>query len=99
MGTQRAGVNRRAALTQLAPLPVTIDQGASLVEHPVQQQRRAPLHLPQQSDVDTPTGDPLQAGAQSRAGRMSDVSERYKQIHIRACVLMTTRDGAPAIRR
>ena len=53
--------DRGVAPAQQAPLPVAVDQDASLVEDPVQKQRRVGLHALQVGDVDRTDGDALQA--------------------------------------
>jgi len=54
-------MDRAVALAQQAPLPVTVDQDATLVEDSIQQQRRIGLHPIQVGDVDRTAGDALQA--------------------------------------
>jgi len=53
--------DRWVALAQQAPLPVTVDQDATLVEDPIQKERRIGLHPLEVGDVNRTAGDGLQA--------------------------------------
>lgn len=51
-------------LAEQAPLPVTIDEDATLVENAIQKQRRIGLHPLQSGNVDRTAGDASQADSE-----------------------------------
>ena len=58
-------------VAQLRPLAIPIYEDAALVEHPIQQQRRSPLHPIQTSDVHSTARHRLEVDTQARVGGIS----------------------------
>jgi hypothetical protein len=62
--TASAGSDDGAALTQSIPLPVAVDQDATLVKDAIEEKRRLGLYTLQSGDVDAASGDALKAGGE-----------------------------------
>ncbi len=86
-----ASADRTVTLAQQAPLSVTVDEDAALVEDPIQKQRRIGLHPLQASDVNRTTGDTLQADGELEPCGGTIVGERDQQVDVGARVLVTAR--------
>ncbi len=87
-------MERRAVFAQPVPLPVAVDQDATLIEDAVEQKRCLRLYSPQISDVYPATADALQADGQPKASRGPIVSERDQQVKVRARILVAPRQRA-----
>ena len=72
-------------------MPITVDQDATLVEDPVQKQRRIGLHALQVGDVNLTAGDWFQADGELEPCRGTLVGERDQQVEVRARVLVAPR--------
>jgi hypothetical protein len=80
VNTESARSERGAVLAQPAPLTITVDQDATLVEDPIKKKRRVRLHSLQMGDIDAATADALQADDQSGTRRRKIIGERDQQV-------------------
>lgn len=94
MGTAGAHTNRGVALSQQAPLFVSIDENATLIKDTIQQERSPGLHPLQIGDINAAAAELLQADGQLGRRKRPIVCERDQQVEIRACVLVASRQRA-----
>ena len=64
VGAARADGDEGAALAQSIPLPIAVDQDATLVEDAIQKKRRLGLHPLQSGDINTTSADALKASGE-----------------------------------
>jgi hypothetical protein len=89
VGASGAGANRAAAIVQLHPLTIPVDENATLVENTIQKERGVRLDPLETSDIHSAFGHIFNARTQARASDV--VGERYEQIQIGTLVLVATR--------
>lgn len=94
MGALGTRPDRTTALTQPVPLPIPVDDDATLVEDTVEKERRSFLDSCEVGDVDMPTRDTRQIGSQGIPGREMLSGDRDQQVQVRARVLVTASQRA-----
>ncbi len=64
VGAAGAGDDEGVALAQSIPLPIAVDQDATLVKDSIQKKRRLGLHPLQQGDIDSASADTLKTSGE-----------------------------------
>jgi len=92
MGASGAGANRAAALAQLRPVAVPVDQDAALVQDAVEKKRCVCLNPVEVSQINLASGRPLKTAPQIHSDRVA--RERHKQVQIGARIVIPPRKRA-----
>ncbi len=98
MGAPGAGANCAAALLQLRPETVPVDEDAALVENTVQKKGCGYLYPIEGSDVQPPSAHALKTRVKARPAGISSAGNEQVQIGIRVLVAARHRaveDGQP----
>lgn len=94
VGTAGPHTDRGAALSQPAPLFVSVDEDSPLVKDSIQKHRRPGLHPLKLGDIHPAAAEMLQADAQLGCRQRTITSERDQRVEIRARVLVASRQRA-----
>ncbi len=86
-----AGADRAAALAQVLPLAVAVDEDPTLVENAVQEERGTFLDPIQMGDIHPATGNVPKASGEAESGGCAIASERHEQIQVRVLILVAPR--------
>ncbi len=98
VGAPGAGANCTAALSQLRPEAIPVDEDAALVEYTVQKKGCGYLHPVEESDIQPPSGCTLKTRVAVRPAGIFSAGDEQVQIGIRVLIAARHRsveDGQP----